>query len=77
MSNGGVSDGGLHKNEQFSSAANVSGIVKYWPFKDYTNFIVKDFTDLDRPYQGKGQLGQCCRVRQVGEEFYQLILYGS
>jgi hypothetical protein len=54
--NGGVSDGGLHKNEEFSSAANMSGIVKWWPFKDYTNFIVKDFTVLDRPYHGKGQL---------------------
>jgi hypothetical protein len=50
-----VSDSGLHTNEEFSSTANLGGIVKYWPFKDYTNFIVKDFTDLDRPYQGKAQ----------------------
>lgn len=26
--------------------------VKYWIGKDYTNFIVKDFCDLDSPYQG-------------------------
>lgn len=55
MQNGGVSDGDLNKNE-FSSATDpseLSGMAKYWVGKDYTNFIVKDFTSLDLPYQGK------------------------
>jgi hypothetical protein len=57
VQNGGVSDGDLHNNE-FSSATNLSelsGMAKYWVGKDYTNFIVKDFTNLDLPYQGKVQ----------------------
>lgn len=56
VSNGDLSVTSLHQNEELSRITNMSGIVKYWPFKDYTNFIVKDFTDLDQPYQGKGQL---------------------
>lgn len=30
---------------------SLSGMAKYWVGKDYTNFIVKDFTNLDAPYQ--------------------------
>jgi len=30
---------------------SLSGMAKYWLGKDYTNFIVKDFTNLDAPYQ--------------------------
>ena len=26
---------------------------KLWIGKDYTNFIIKDFVDLDRPFDGK------------------------
>src|SRR5258705_8931114 len=29
------------------------GPAKLWLGKDYTNFIVKDFTDLDVPFQGE------------------------
>lgn len=32
--------------------SRLSGMAKYWFGKDYTNFIVKDFTNLDAPYQG-------------------------
>lgn len=28
------------------------GSAKFWIGKDYTNFIVKDFVDLDKPAQG-------------------------
>jgi hypothetical protein len=34
---------------------SLSGMAKYWIGKDYTNFIVKDFTNLDAPYQGNIQ----------------------
>jgi len=34
---------------------SLSGMAKYWVGKDYTNFIVKDFTNLDAPYQGNIQ----------------------
>ncbi|XP_021931643.1 phospholipase D1 isoform X2 [Zootermopsis nevadensis] len=53
VQNGNVSDGGLHESE-FSGACSLnelSGMAKYWVGKDYTNFIVKDFTNLDLPYQ--------------------------
>jgi len=30
--------------------------IKYWIGKDYCNFIVKDFYDLDSPYGGKFQI---------------------
>lgn len=29
----------------------ISGAAKLWIGKDYTNFIVKDFNDLEKPYQ--------------------------
>lgn len=35
--------------------SNLRGMAKYWLGKDYTNFIVKDFTNLDAPYQGNIQ----------------------
>ena len=35
--------------------SSLSGMAKYWVGKDYTNFIVKDFTNLDAPYQGNIQ----------------------
>lgn len=38
---------------------NLSGMAKFWVGKDYTNFIVKDFTDLDAPYQGNIQSIDC------------------
>lgn len=44
-------NGDLQKDEP----SELSGMVKYWVGKDYTNFIVKDFTNLDLPYQGKVQ----------------------
>lgn len=30
----------------------LEGCAKYWFGKDYTNFIVKDFNNLELPYQG-------------------------
>lgn len=35
------------------SMVGLHGNAKFWMGKDYTNFIVKDFNNLDRPYQGK------------------------
>lgn len=32
-------------------APGVSGTAKLWLGKDYTNFIVKDFSNLEMPYQ--------------------------
>jgi hypothetical protein len=61
VQNGGVSDGNLHCSES-SSATNLtelSGMAKYWVGKDYTNFIVKDFANLDLPYQGEVQSRNC------------------
>ena len=43
------------EEEEMSSGTDqggLSGMAKYWLGKDYTNFIVKDFTKLDSPYQG-------------------------
>ncbi|XP_054268857.1 phospholipase D1-like [Macrosteles quadrilineatus] len=34
-----------------NSMKGLFGNAKYWIGKDYTNFIVKDFNNLDRPYQ--------------------------
>ncbi|XP_069675323.1 phospholipase D1 isoform X2 [Periplaneta americana] len=48
-------DAGHHlKVEDYGSINNLNGLegsAKYWVGKDYTNFIVKDFTNLDLPYQ--------------------------
>lgn len=33
----------------------LSGSAKLWIGKDYVNFIVKDFNNLDLPYQGNSQ----------------------
>lgn len=33
---------------------NLDGQAKYWIGKDYVNFIIKDLTNLDAPYAGKG-----------------------
>lgn len=44
----------VNKAEEVSngtSQSGLSGMAKYWVGKDYTNFIVKDFTKLDSPYQ--------------------------
>lgn len=51
---GGVGEGGGHKAEEVGSTTRLnglSGMAKYWLGKDYTNFIVKDFTNLDLPYK--------------------------
>jgi phospholipase D1/2 len=48
--------------EEMSSGtqlSSMSGMAKYWVGKDYTNFIVKDFTNLDAPYQGNIQSIDC------------------
>lgn len=47
METGDVEDSGI------GSVKGLYGNAKYWVGKDYTNFIVKDFNNLDRPYQGK------------------------
>ncbi|XP_031836301.1 phospholipase D isoform X2 [Nomia melanderi] len=39
----------IDKSEDVSS--EYSGTAKLWLGKDYTNFIVKDFNDLEKPYQ--------------------------
>jgi hypothetical protein len=47
-----------HDIEEVSVGTKLSGLcgmAKYWVGKDYTNFIVKDFTNLDAPYQGNTQ----------------------
>lgn len=36
-------------NEDESS--EYPGVTKLWLGKDYVNFIVKDFNDLEKPYQ--------------------------
>jgi hypothetical protein len=33
--------------------ASLLGSSKLWMGKDYANFIVKDFSDLDSPYKGE------------------------
>jgi hypothetical protein len=48
----------VHEVEEVSIGTKLSGLIgmaKYWVGKDYTNFIVKDFTNLDAPYQGNIQ----------------------
>lgn len=38
------------KNEDDDDVDQLDGSLKLWVGKDYTNFIVKDFADLDSPY---------------------------
>jgi len=52
----------VQEADEVSSGAkqrSLSGMAKYWVGKDYTNFIVKDFTNLDAPYQGNIQSIDC------------------
>lgn len=37
----------------FSDSMGLQGSSKLWIGKDYTNFIVKDFADLDSPFTGE------------------------
>lgn len=39
----------VQKVEQFEDNDDLTGCAKYWIGKDYCNFIVKDFSDLDSP----------------------------
>jgi hypothetical protein len=57
VDNRDVDEGVVLEAEEVSSCTKISliGMAKYWVGKDYTNFIVKDFTDLDAPYQGNIQ----------------------
>lgn len=45
----GDGDGMIYNKEDVFS--DTSGAAKLWLGKDYTNFIVKDFNDLEKPYQ--------------------------
>ena len=47
--------GDLASPQPFKNAAifELDGQAKLWIGKDYINFIVKDFTNLDSPYAGK------------------------
>lgn len=38
------------------SSLDVSCFEKLWIGKDYTNFILKDFQNLDRPFEGKNYI---------------------
>lgn len=39
----------LDANKQEEESEDLTGCAKYWMGKDYCNFIVKDFSDLDAP----------------------------
>lgn len=43
----------VNDEEEFSNSEEDydSNTIKLWIGKDYTNFIVKDFNDLEKPYQ--------------------------
>ena len=45
------------KSKSDSALIGLQGSSKLWIGKDYTNFIVKDFTDLESPFTGKSQSG--------------------
>jgi hypothetical protein len=56
--NGDADEHAVLEAEEVSSGtklSSLSGMAKYWVGKDYTNFIVKDFTNLDAPYKGNIQ----------------------
>lgn len=38
------------QKQELEEAENLNGSAKYWIGKDYCNFIVKDFTNLDAPF---------------------------
>ncbi len=48
----------LNESHQYYNADDVlhemglEGSTKIWIGKDYTNFIAKDFVDLDKPFTG-------------------------
>ncbi|XP_068085998.1 phospholipase D1 isoform X2 [Anabrus simplex] len=50
-----ASDKNHHEQLQSRSSSlaveGLEGMAKFWMGKDYTNFIVKDFTNLELPYQ--------------------------
>uniref|UniRef100_A0A182J218 Phospholipase n=1 Tax=Anopheles atroparvus TaxID=41427 RepID=A0A182J218_ANOAO len=48
----GASDGGILSPQPFKNAVvfELDGQAKLWIGKDYINFIIKDFTNLDMPY---------------------------
>ena len=53
-------DKGLHSGDLTSPmpynnqlVIQLDGQAKYWVGKDYVNFIMKDFVNLDMPYAGK------------------------
>jgi phospholipase D1/2 len=39
--------------ENVMKGMGLSGSTKIWIGKDYTNFIHKDFVDLDKPFTGE------------------------
>lgn len=42
--------------EEVFTGLGLTGDTKLWMGKDYTNFIHKDFVDLDKPFAGKNLL---------------------
>ncbi|XP_034170847.1 phospholipase D [Osmia lignaria lignaria] len=45
-----ISEAMVYEEEE-SVYSEYPGVAKLWLGKDYTNFIVKDFNDLEKPYQ--------------------------
>lgn len=41
-----------YHNTHSNALEGLQGSSKLWIGKDYTNFIVKDFTDLESPFTG-------------------------
>lgn len=73
----------IHNQE--NTASDLNHTTKLWLGKDYTNFIVKDFNDLEKPYQDLvdrtttprmpwhdiGMLVQNAAARDVARHFIQ------
>ena len=43
----------MEQNSHANALEGLQGSSKLWIGKDYTNFIVKDFADLESPFTGK------------------------
>lgn len=47
-----MADGHNAHNQTKQDPTNLAGNTKLWLGKDYSNFIKKDWTLLDRPFEG-------------------------
>lgn len=61
----------LSNNSHTNALEGLQGSSKLWIGKDYTNFIVKDFADLESPFTGKLKLKGSTRIKSLVHDSLQ------